>query len=78
MGVLDRGGDRRKGRGSLGVNLWHPIVTNVNFVARLYESDALFPNYFGENLFNKFCGCIFCKIVSSTFKNDGHPAIFDV
>jgi len=28
MGVLDGGGDRRKGRGSFGVNLGHPIVTN--------------------------------------------------
>jgi len=28
MGVLDFGGDRRRGRGSLGVNLRRPIVTN--------------------------------------------------
>jgi len=28
MGVLDGGGDRRKGRAILGVNVWHPIVTN--------------------------------------------------
>ena len=33
MGVLDFGGDRRRGRGSLGVNLWRPIVTNGDFVA---------------------------------------------
>jgi len=33
MGVLDFGGDHRKGRGSLGVNLRHPIVTNGDFVA---------------------------------------------
>ena len=35
MGVLDFGGDRRRGRGSLGVNLWRPIITNGNFVASL-------------------------------------------
>jgi len=28
MGVLDFCSDGRRGRGSLGVNLWHPIVTN--------------------------------------------------
>jgi len=33
MGVLDGGGDRRRGRGSFGVNLGHPIVTNWDFVA---------------------------------------------
>ena len=33
MGVLDFGGDRRKGRGSLGVNLRRPIITNGEFVA---------------------------------------------
>ena len=38
MGVLDFGGDRRRGRGSLGVNLRHPIVTNGDFVASLCES----------------------------------------
>jgi len=32
MGVLDGGGDRRRGRGSLGVNLGRPIVTNGDFV----------------------------------------------
>jgi len=31
--VLDGGGDRRKGRGSFGVNLGRPIVTNGYFVA---------------------------------------------
>ena len=31
-GVLDFGGDRRRGRG---VNLWRPIVTNGDFVALL-------------------------------------------
>jgi len=38
MGVLDFGGDRQKKRGSLGVNLRHPIVTNGDFVASLCES----------------------------------------
>ena len=38
MGVLDFGVDRRRGRGSLGVNLWHPIVTNGDFVASLCGS----------------------------------------
>jgi len=33
--VLDFGGDRRWGRGSLGVNLRRPIVTNGNYVASL-------------------------------------------
>ena len=28
MGVLDFGGDHRRGSGSFGVNLGHPIVTN--------------------------------------------------
>jgi len=37
-GVLDFGGDRRRGRGSLGVNLRRPIVTNGDFVASLCES----------------------------------------
>ena len=35
MGVLDFGGDRRRGRSSLGVNLWRPIITNGDFVASL-------------------------------------------
>jgi len=38
MGVLDFGGDRRRGRGSLGVNLRRPIVTNGNLVASLCGS----------------------------------------
>ena len=33
MGVLDGGCYRRRGRGSLGVNLGRPIVTNGDFVA---------------------------------------------
>jgi len=32
MGVLDEGGDRRRGRGSFGVNLGRPIVTSGDFV----------------------------------------------
>ena len=35
MGVLDFGGDRQREGGSLGVNLWRPIVTNGDFVASL-------------------------------------------
>jgi len=35
MGVLDFDGDRRRGMGSLGVNLRRPIVTNGDFVASL-------------------------------------------
>jgi len=38
MGVLDFVGDPRRGRGSLGVNLWRPIVTNGDFVASLCGS----------------------------------------
>jgi len=34
MGVLDFGGDRRRGKGSLGVNLGRPIVTNGAFATR--------------------------------------------
>jgi len=45
MGVLDRGGDRQRERGSLGVNLGRPFVTNVDFATQL------FPNYFGQDLF---------------------------
>ena len=33
MGVLVGGGERRRGRGSFGVNVRHPIVTNGDFVA---------------------------------------------
>ena len=34
----------------LGVILGHPIVTNGDFVAWVWESDALFPNYFSGDL----------------------------
>jgi len=37
-GVLDFGGDRRRGRGSWGVNLRRPIVTTGNFVVSLCGS----------------------------------------
>ena len=37
-GVLDFGGDRQRGRGSLGLNLQRPIVTNGDFVASLCGS----------------------------------------
>ena len=45
-GVLDRGDDCRREGAVLGVNLGHPIVTNGDFVAQLFESDVLFPDYF--------------------------------
>jgi len=38
MVVLDFGGDRRRGRGSFGVNVGRPIVTNGDFVASLCGS----------------------------------------
>jgi len=38
MGVLTFGGDRRRVRGSLGVNLRRSIVTNGDFVASLCGS----------------------------------------
>ena len=34
MGVLDGGGDCRRGRSSFGVNLGRPIVTNGAFATR--------------------------------------------
>jgi len=49
--VLDRGGDRRMGRGSFGVNVGRPIKTNGDFVAQLCKSDTLFPNYSGRTCF---------------------------
>ena len=36
--VLDFGADRRRGRDSLGVNLWRPIITNGDVVASLRGS----------------------------------------
>ena len=51
MGVLD-GMVIVEGKGAdLGVSLGRSIVTNGDFVAQFCEGDALFPNYFGENLF---------------------------
>jgi len=38
MGVLDFSYDRRRGRGSMGVNLRRPTVTNGDFVASLCGS----------------------------------------
>jgi len=40
MGVLDFGGDRRRGKGSLGVNLWRPIITNGDFVWKCVEQSS--------------------------------------
>jgi len=39
-----------KGKAVLRVNTGRLIVTNGDFVAYLCKSDALFPNYFGEDL----------------------------
>ena len=38
MGVLDGGGDRRRKRGSFGVNVGRPVVTKGDFVASLCAS----------------------------------------
>jgi len=35
LGVLDGGRGRRRVKGSFGVNLGHPIVTNGDFATRL-------------------------------------------
>jgi len=43
MGVLDGGVDLRMGRGSFRDEFGRPIVTSG-------DGDALFPNYFGEDL----------------------------
>jgi len=43
MGVLVGSGDRRGEGAVLGVNIGRPIVTNG-------DGDALFPNYFGEDM----------------------------
>ena len=43
-GRLYEGGDRRRRRGSLGVNLGRSIVTSGDFATRF------FPNYFGHDL----------------------------
>jgi len=46
MGVLDGGGDPRRGRGSIEVNKGGRLtVTNG-------DGDALFTNYFGEDFFS--------------------------
>jgi len=42
MGVLDGGSDRPRERGSFGVILGRPILTNK-------DGDALFPNYFWKD-----------------------------
>ena len=44
MGVLDGDRDRRRGRGSFGVNWDRPIVTNGDLAMRLYR------NYFRQYL----------------------------
>jgi len=47
MGVLDGGGDRRRGRAPLGANVGRPIVTNR-------DGDALFPDFTSANSFIAF------------------------
>jgi len=63
MGVLNGSGDRRKVRGSLGVNLGRPIVTDG-------DGDALFPNCFGGGLVfvvtRKVIGLRRVKLVAAT------------
>ena len=48
------GRDRRMGRGSFGVNVERPIVTNG-------DGDALFPNYFAEDFFT-LSACQFLRL----------------
>ena len=55
MGVLDAGGDRRREGAILGVNLVSPIVSNG-------YGDALFTNYFGEDLFIYLCEQSLCQV----------------
>jgi len=47
MGVLGVGGDCRRGRAVLGVNVRHPIVTNGDCVSLLFsamrDGDAALP-----------------------------------
>ena len=64
MGVLDGGGDRRKKRDSFGAESGRPVVTYGDFVARLCESDALFPNYFGKGGLVQRCPSVSCPVVS--------------
>jgi len=47
MGVLDFGGNRRRGRGSLGVNLRRPIVTNGTLLHRCVEVHRAIELSFG-------------------------------
>jgi len=52
MGVLDRGGDRRRGRGILGMNMGRSIVTNRDFVAVVQERRALPKRLWGGFVFS--------------------------
>jgi len=61
--VLDVGGDSRRGRGSLGVNLGRPIVTSGDFVAYIVVREwRALPKLFWEHLFN----VIFLSLSTST------------
>jgi len=51
MGVLDGSANRRRGRDSFGVNSGRPIVT-MGTLLHSCQSDALFPNHFGQDLFH--------------------------
>jgi len=58
MVVFNGGGDRQRGRGSLGVNVGHPIVTNGDLVAWVYSifsamgvGDATIPKLLSDFLF---------------------------
>ena len=63
MGLLDRDGDRRRGRGTFGVNVGHPSVTNGNCDAALPK--LLWPGL-GVDLFTRkpflasIVKCIYC------------------
>jgi len=58
MGVLDEDGDRQRGRGSFGVNMVHPVITNVILCVR--SGDAAHPKLLLDFLvsFRPRDGCI--------------------
>jgi len=74
IGVLDRGGYRRRERGRFGVKLGRLIVTNWDFVAQLCESDELFPNYFGEDLLLLIFAVSLLKYAIHRYRLDGATA----
>jgi len=64
MVVLDRGSDHRGERGSFGGEFGASHVINGDFVAWLCESDALFPNYFGEDFLCYSAHCLLHGIIT--------------